>query len=669
MAKNKRIMCICGILIAFYLLILIGLIVQFGICIKNGTVFSKYLTFGVMVVALVGCSCMFVLWDYIRNVIRSSNVDVVGVHNKKSLEKKLQEIQDGDDTLNIGIMMFDLNNLKKINDTYGHEQGDIFIKTFASFLTRILTEDSFLARFGGDEFVIVQENAVISQLEQMNLKLQSFVDEYNRTAEHFISYAVGYEVSCKNHYYLIMDLVKIADEKMYQDKKYKKQKQYMNITKREEKSIGDEQGLLTSRLRQKIFTILTNCSKKRRYAFVMTDVNKFHLINDYWGYEVGTEMLNFVLQKMKMFPEGIFIERYHSDIFVGIIDVTGLSYKRTKEKISSYNMVIRKEVLEEYPINYFMLNTGVYYIDMEDIDPNQIISCTNLVRRKAKENNDAVCIYTPKIDEEELRKAETIHSFKNALEKEEFKIYFQPKIGSKEQKIVSAEVLVRWQKDENTIWVPYMFLPILEETGEIEKLDYYIYEKAFQWISRRKQENKSILPLSLNVSPVHFKEIDKFIAKAMGLIDMYHIDSKYIVFEITENTYIHNIEAVNLMIQTFHQRGIRISMDDFGSGYSSLNTLKDIIFDEVKIDKKFLDNEPSEKGKIVLEEIFHLLKRTKKFIVCEGVETKEMVDFLVKEGCDELQGYYYYKPLTEQEFEKSVEENGSNKILLQTKEK
>ena len=669
MEKNKRIMCICGILIAFYLLILIGLIVQFGICIKNGTVFSKYLTFGVMVVALVGCSFMFVLWDYIRNVIRSSNVDVVGVHNKKSLEKKLQEIQDGDDTLNIGIMMFDLNNLKKINDTYGHEQGDIFIKTFASFLTRILTEDSFLARFGGDEFVIVQENAVISQLEQMNLKLQSFVDEYNRTAEHFISYAVGYEVSCKNHYYLIMDLVKIADEKMYQDKKYKKQKQYMNITKREEKSIGDEQGLLASRLRQKIFTILTNCSKKRRYAFVMTDVNKFHLINDYWGYEVGTEMLNFVLQKMKMFPEGIFIERYHSDIFVGIIDVTGLSYKRTKEKISSYNMVIRKEVLEEYPINYFMLNTGVYYIDMEDIDPNQIISCTNLVRRKAKENNDAVCIYTPKIDEEELRKAETIHSFKNALEKEEFKIYFQPKIGSKEQKIVSAEVLVRWQKDENTIWVPYMFLPILEETGEIEKLDYYIYEKAFQWISRRKQENKSILPLSLNVSPVHFKEIDKFIAKAMGLIDMYHIDSKYIVFEITENTYIHNIEAVNLMIQTFHQRGIRISMDDFGSGYSSLNTLKDIIFDEVKIDKKFLDNEPSEKGKIVLEEIFHLLKRTKKFIVCEGVETKEMVDFLVKEGCDELQGYYYYKPLTEQEFEKSVEENGSNKILLQTKEK
>lgn len=291
------------------------------------------------------------------------------------------------------------------------------------------------------------------------------------------------------------------------------------------------------------------------------------------------------------------------------------------------------------------------------------------MRRKSKEDNDAVCIYTREIDEEELRRAETIHSFKDALEKEKFKIYFQPKIGSKEQKIVSAEVLVRWQKDENIVWAPYLFLPILEETGEIEKLDYYVYEKAFQWIDKRKQENKPILPLSLNVSPVHFKEIDKFIEKTMALIERYHIDSKYIIFEITENTYIHNVEAVNCMIQMFHQKGIRISMDDFGSGYSSLNTLKEIMFDEVKIDKKFLDNEPSEKGKIVLQEIFHLLKRTKKFIVCEGVETKEMVDFLVEEGCDELQGYYYYKPLNERDFEKSVAENGSDKFLLQTKAK
>ena len=669
MEKNKKIMYICGVNVGCYFLILLGMIIQFGMHIKNGTVFSKHLTFVIMLIALAGCSFMFVLWDYVRTVSRSSGVDVVGVHNKKSLEKKLQQIQDGEDTLNIGVMMFDLNNLKMINDTYGHEQGDVFIKTFASFLTRILTEDSFLARFGGDEFVIIQKDTTLAQLEQMNLKLQNLVDVYNQTAEHTINYAVGYEVSCKNHYYLVMDLVKIADQKMYQDKKYKKRNQQLSSVKKIENSYVKEQELYSSSLREKIFTILTNCSKKRKYAFIMTDVNKFHLINDYWGYETGTEMLQLVLKKMKMFPEGIFVERYHSDIFVGIMDVTGLSEKQVEEKLNGYNAVIRKEILEAYPINYFALSTGVYYLDTEEIEPNQIISCTNLVRRKAKEANRSVCIYSKQIDEEEIRKAETIHSFKKAIEKEEFKIYFQPKIGSKEQKIVSAEVLVRWQKDENTIWTPNLFLPILEETGEIEKLDYYVYEKAFQWIVKRRNENKPILTLSLNVSPVHFKEIDKFTEKTMNLIQKYNIDSRYIIFEITENTYIHNIEAVNQMIQIFHKQQIRISMDDFGSGYSSLNTLKEIMFDEVKIDKRFLDNEPSEKGKIVLEEIFHLLKRTKKFIVCEGVETKEMVDFLVEEGCDELQGYYYYKPLNEQEFEKSIEENGSKRLLLSTNEK
>ena len=120
--------------------------------------------------------------------------------------------------------------------------------------------------------------------------------------------------------------------------------------------------------------------------------------------------------------------------------------------------------------------------------------------------------------------------------------------------------------------------------------------------------------------------------------------------ELTETATLNNVK-----IRDFTERlvnaGFALHMDDFGSGYSSLNTLKDILFDEVKIDKRFLSDDLTEKGKIVLQEIFHLLKRTNKFIVCEGVETKDMVDFLVQEGCDELQGYYYYKPMEMNKFE------------------
>lgn len=172
-------------------------------------------------------------------------------------------------------MMFDLNNLKIINDTYGHEEGDVFIQTFASFLTRILTENSYLARFGGDEFLIIQRNTTWSQLEQMNIQLQTLIDEHNQTADHPLSYAVGYDISCKNHYYLIMDLLKIADEKMYQDKKYKKQQlaqkqQYLTKS-------GLAQSISSDSLKEKIFTILTNANGEKEYAFIMTDISKFHL--------------------------------------------------------------------------------------------------------------------------------------------------------------------------------------------------------------------------------------------------------------------------------------------------------------------------------------------------------------------------------------------------------
>ena len=143
-----------------------------------------------------------------------------------------------------------------------------------------------------------------------------------------------------------------------------------------------------------------------------------------------------------------------------------------------------------------------------------------------------------------------------------------------------------------------------------------------------------------------------FIQKVWELINTYHISPSLLTFEITESAYINNREAVNQVIRSFKQHQIQISMDDFGSGYSSLNILKDLLFDEVKIDRKFLGDSLTESAQIVLQEIFHMLKRMNKLIVCEGVETKEMVDFLVKEGCDELQGYYYYKPMSQEAFEK-----------------
>lgn len=150
-----------------------------------------------------------------------------------------------------------------------------------------------------------------------------------------------------------------------------------------------------------------------------------------------------------------------------------------------------------------------------------------------------------------------------------------------------------------------------------------------------------------------------FIQKVWELINTYHISPSLLTFEITESAYINNREAVNQVIRSFKQHHIQISMDDFGSGYSSLNILKDLLFDEVKIDRKFLGDSLTESAQIVLQEIFHMLKRMNKLIVCEGVETKEIADFLKEEGCSEIQGFLYYRPMCCGDFEKLIQQNFS----------
>ena len=248
--------------------------------------------------------------------------------------------------------------------------------------------------------------------------------------------------------------------------------------------------------------------------------------------------------------------------------------------------------------------------------------------------------------------AEILHSFHPALENKEFEIYFQPKVRTSNLAVSSAEVLVRWIRNGKMLWSPDIYIPLFEQNGFVVDLDYYVYEQTFQWLRKYSGKLPQGFRISLNISPVHFEQPQTFIQKIQELIDSYCVEPSFLTFEITESTYVNNPLAVNQVIRSLQNRNIQISMDDFGSGYSSLNTLKDLLFDEVKIDRMFLGDTISESGHIVLEEIFHMLKRMKKSIVCEGVETQKVADFLKQEGCDEIQGFLYYRPMCRGDFEK-----------------
>lgn len=514
--------------------------------------------------------------------------DITGVHNKTSLEKLILDLNNRPSTFGIGVMMFDLNDLKYVNDTYGHEKGDEFIQSFSYCLTRILDSDSFLARYGGDEFIIIQQNTSEASLRQMARKLNSLVQEYNSRTTLPLSYAIGYEVSYQNHYFMMQDLINAADQKMYQDKAHKKIAANKKFSSRSVSAGTAIPTISSETLSEKIRQIQSNTGNTHSLALISTDVENFHFINDKYGYSLGNEILNMVYEEIAGAPFTIFTTRFFSDVFISIADISDLTNDAFLSEIQALDRKICKRMRNTFHVNFFRTNSGICLVPDADTTPETILSCANVARRLSKKMLSPCCIYSDEIDRQEKMQAEILHSFHQALKNEEFQIYFQPKVTPQNGNISSAEVLVRWIRDQKMLWSPAVYIPLFEQNGFVIRLDYYVYEKTFRWL----QESVEFLPenfrLSLNVSPLHFEEPENFVKKICELIHTYQVDTSRLTFEITESTYVNNTEAVNQVIRRLKQLNIQISMDDFGSGYSSLNTLKDLLFNEVKIDRKFL---------------------------------------------------------------------------------
>ena len=593
--------------------------------------------------------------ELLSRLIVNAFRDITGVHNKTSLEKLIQELNNRPSTFGVGVMMFDLNNLKHVNDTYGHEKGDEFIQTFTYCLTRILDSNSFLARYGGDEFILIQQDTSVSELQAMADKLDSLVQEYNTRTTLPLSYAIGYEVSFQNHYFMMDDLINAADKKMYQDKSLKKIAAIRELTHSSNSGNTVIPAISSETLSEKIRQIQKNTGSFRSIALISTDVENFHYINDKYGYSLGNKILNIVYEELAGASFTVFTTRFFSDVFVSIADITDLTSEALLSRIAKLDQQIRQRIRNTYHVNFFRTNSGICFIPDAKTSPETVLSCANVARRLSKKMIPPCCIYSKEIDQQEKMHAEILHSFHLALKNEEFQIYFQPKVSPANGKISSAEILVRWFRNGKMLWSPAVYIPLFEQNGFVISLDYYVYEKAFQWLQKFSAQLPKDFRLSLNISPLHFEDPETFVQKICELIQTYQVDTSRLTFEITESTYVNNTAAVNRVVRGLKQHNIQISMDDFGSGYSSLNALKDLLFNEVKIDRKFLGDDLTENARIVLQEVFHMLKRMGKSIVCEGVETEEIAEFLKAEGCDEIQGFLYYRPMCEEDFEKLLQ--------------
>ena len=292
-------------------------------------------------------------------------------------------------------------------------------------------------------------------------------------------------------------------------------------------------------------------------------------------------------------------------------------------------------------------------------DIDQFYHCANVARQSLRETDgEYIRAFDDQILQEQLWKRKAEERMEEALINKEFQMYLQPKYNPVSGKIVGAEALVRWISPTDGFISPGRFIPVFEENGFITRLDDYMISAVAKLQSERKIQEKKAIPISVNVSRANFVKED-LAEHICQLVDAYGADHGSVELEVTESAFFGDKNSLQQTLKELKDYGFRTSMDDFGAGYSSLNSLKDLPIDVLKLDMDFFRGEDAEKrGKVVVQGTIRLAKDLKMEIVAEGIEKKEQVDFLAEQGCDMIQGFYFAKPMPVAEFEERMERDG-----------
>ena len=385
---------------------------------------------------------------------------------------------------------------------------------------------------------------------------------------------------------------------------------------------------------------------------ISLDINKFKALNNIYGYDFCNAILDCLGEKIvKILPKSSIVCRISADVFAAVF-----TYDKNIETL--LNKILKEtEILEIKDLQIHLnVSMGVYRFNKNDENINKALDKASMARSKIKGLYDNNYYIFDEILENELMEEQEIEScMQKALEDREFKIVYQPKICVKNEKIIGAEALVRWYRDGKMI-APYKFIPLFEKNKFIIKLDLYIFEQVCKDISSWKEKYNFIPIISINLSKTHF-ENENFMDEYVKITDKYHLNRNQIDLEITESATVDEKIDILQMLNKIKEKGFIISIDDFGTGYSSLSMLQSMPIDIIKIDKVFVDKADLASDKNIINYIMILAKRLGVETIVEGVETKEQADFVKRLGGDIIQGYYYSKPISKEEFEDYFEKN------------
>lgn len=397
-------------------------------------------------------------------------------------------------------------------------------------------------------------------------------------------------------------------------------------------------------------------SGAQQYAIVYADFNKFKYINDTLGYEAGDELLKEFANIISLnFWNILCVSRVSADNFVLLVPYT--SEKKIKEEIYKLSDYFTQKVKETTIGSSVYIVSGACIINQGD-DIIAAIDNANLARKYVKESAKPICcFYDDKMEARIKLELDICNSMFQALENEEFLMYLQPKIGLKDNTIVGAEALTRWRRKSGLLMAPDSFIPIFERNGFIVNLDFYIYEKVCKMLREWLDKEMPVVPISVNVSRVHLNT-DDFLERVKTLVTWYAIPPQLLEFELTESIFLDSTEAALSTMRELRNLGFGVSIDDFGAGFSSLNLLKDMTTDVLKLDKEFFrKGDMKEEEKIIVSSIINMAKQLSMKVLSEGVETQVQSDFLKDISCDMAQGYLFAKPMPVEEFKALLHKN------------
>lgn len=382
------------------------------------------------------------------------------------------------------------------------------------------------------------------------------------------------------------------------------------------------------------------------------DIDNFSYVNETFGYTSGDKvLLDFSKYIKEDENDDCFGCRVYSDFFVMFFisksknDIIDKLSKRNNNFINKQKLI--------YPASDIRVSIGIYFVENKNYDAAAAIDNANLARKSIKGKKGILYgVYNENMRIERNFEQSILGELHEAIDKNYLKLYLQPKFDLKTCKIVGAEALVRWRNQDGKMRYPDQFIPVLEKTGYIIELDFFMYEKTLQFIRKWINDGKRPMPVSVNFSRVHIN-VDNFVERVSYLAEKYNVDKSLIELEITESSLLNNSAKMKECILNLRNQGFKIDIDDFGTGYSNFKMLLDIPADVVKIDKSFLDSGfNSEKKREYIKQMGVLIYSTDNEIIFEGVETEEQANFLLDCGFRFAQGYLFEKPIYVDDFEK-----------------